>query len=427
MGLDLHVPGRNTALRAVSVVMVPTTLLPVRSGLVSAGSRISFALWFPLTVYAVARLIDAVFIMIAARHQIDLPVGGNVYGSVTSNWDGQWYARIAAQGYPSTIPRDVNGHAIQNEWGFYPVYPFLVGAIMRISGLGFTVVAPILSTLLGAAAVTVMFRLVCQVAGRFAASATVILTCTYMAAPAMQIAYTDSLGLLLVCTALLLLVNRRYGWLVPVLLALALTRAVALALVPVLVVHGLSRYRRRAVEPFPVRDRWRLVSLAGLAVGVTGLWPTIAAVTTGDLKAYTETMSAWGKTGQLPVLIEFPAFAWAQGGVVGLLALLSIIGFIATIVLRSGARAWGPEVRAWAGFYPLYLLLATAPGSSNVRHLLLAFPLLWPFPDEATSAGDRRRRTAMVVVLAIFGLLTQWVWISQFLVLTGPPKGRPYP
>ena len=138
-------------------------------------------------------------------------------------------------------------------------------------------------------------------------------------------------------------------------------------------------------------------------------------------------MSAWGKTGQLPVLIEFPAFAWAQGGVVGLLALLSIIGFIATIVLRSGARAWGPEVRAWAGFYPLYLLLATAPGSSNVRHLLLAFPLLWPFPDEATSAGDRRRRTAMVVVLAIFGLLTQWVWISQFLVLTGPPKGRPYP
>jgi hypothetical protein len=408
--------------------MAPTTLSTVPSGLAAARSRISFATWFPLTVYAVARLVDVVFIMIAARHQIDLPVGDNVYGSVTSNnWDGQWYSRIADNGYPSTIPRDVNGHAIQNEWGFYPVYPFFVGAIMRISGLGFTVVAPVLSTLLGAAAVTVMFRLVSQVAGRFAACATVLLTCTYMAAPAMQIAYTDSMGLLLVCSALLLLVNRQYGWLVPVLVTLALTRAVALAFVPVLVVHGLSRYRARAVDPFPIRDRWRLAALAGLAVAVTGLWPTIAALTTGDLKAYTETMSAWGKTGQLPVLIEFPAFAWVYGGVPGVAGLLAIIALIATIALHRGARAWGPEVRAWAGFYPLYLLLATAPGSSNVRHLLLAFPLMWPFPDEAISASDRRRRAALVAVLAIFGLLAQWIWISEFLVVSGPAKGRPFP
>ena len=138
-------------------------------------------------------------------------------------------------------------------------------------------------------------------------------------------------------------------------------------------------------------------------------------------------MSSWGKTGQLPVLTQFPVFAWTAGGALGLAALLGIIALIATIVLRRGARAWGPEVRAWAGCYPLYLLLATAPGGSNVRHLLLAFPLMWPFPDEATSMSDRRRRIAVVAILAICGLLTQWVWISQFLVLTGPPKGRPFP
>jgi len=112
---------------------------------------------------------------------------------------------------------------------------------------------------------------------------------------------------------------------------------------------------------------------------------------------------------------------------VGLAGLLGIIALIATIVLRSGAGASCPEVRAWAGFYPLYLLLATAPGGSNIRHLLLAFPLMWPFPDEATSTSHRRQRIAVVAILAICGLLTQWVWISQFLVLTGPPKGRPFP
>jgi hypothetical protein len=208
---------------------------------------------------------------------------------------------------------------------------------------------------------------------------------------------------------------------------LALTRAVVLAFVPVLVVHGISRYRRRFVEPFPELDRWRVVGLAGLGVAVTGLWPAIAAVTTGDPTAYTQTMSSWGKDGQLPVLIQFPVVAWTEGRAVGLAVLLGVIALIATIVLRSGAGAWGPEVRAWAGSYPLYLLLATAPGGSNVRHLLLAFPLMWPFPKESTSTSERRRRIAVVAILAIGGLLTQWVWISQFLLLKGPPERPPFP
>jgi hypothetical protein len=248
-----------------------------------------------------------------------------------------------------------------------------------------------------------------------------------MAAPAMQIAYTESLALLLLCTALLLLRNRRYGWLVPVLVSLALTRAVVLAFVPVLVVHGISRYRRRSSEPFPRLDRWRVAGLACLGVAVTGLWPTIAAVTTGDPAAYTQTMSSWGSTGKLRVLIEFPAFAWTEGGAVGLTVLSLLIGLAAALVLRGGARAWGPEVRAWAGFYPLYLLLATAPGTSNIRHLFLAFPLMWPFPEETASTSDRRRRAAMVACMAICGLVMQWAWISEWLVLTGPPQGRPFP
>ena len=445
MGLGFYFLGRNGPVRAVSVTMLPLTVSPVRSRLAATSSRIriDYSLWFPLTVYAIVRLVDVVLILIAARHQIALPQGAtglagyNIwepspaspgYGSVASNWDGQWYFSIATHGYPTTIPRDTAGHALQNQWGFYPAYPLLVGAIMRISGLDFMVVAPILSILLGAAAVTVMFRLVSQSLGRFAASATVALTCTYMAAPAMQIAYTESLALLLLCTALLLLRNRRYGWLIPVLVTLALTRAVALAFVPVLVVHGISRYRRRTVEPFPTLDRWRVAGLACLGVAVTGLWPAIAAITTGDPAAYTQTMSSWGgTTGKLRVLIQFPVFALAEGGAMGMAVLIGIIGLTAAIVLRRGAAAWGPEVRAWAGFYPLYLLLATAPGSSNIRHLLLAFPLMWPFPEEATSTSERLRRTAMVAIMATCGLLTQWVWISQFLVLTGPPESRPFP
>jgi hypothetical protein len=409
----------------------------MRSRLASASVGKSYQVWFPLTVYAIARLVDLVFVLLAARHQIAIPAGATNlagyhiwepspaspgYGDVASNWDGQWYFNIASRGYPTSIPRDAAGQVVQNPWGFYPIYPLIAGAIMRVSGLGFTVVAPILSFLLGAGAVIVIFRLINQGSGRFAASATVLLTCTYMAAPAMQIAYTESLALLLIGTALLLLRNRRYGWLVPVLVTLALTRAVALAFVPVVVVHGVVRYRRRSVDPFPLPDRWRVVGLVCLSVGVTGLWPAIAALRTGDPASYTQTMSSWGTTGKLPVLIQFPTFAWAEGGALGLAILLAIIGLIALIVLRRGARAWDPEIRAWAGFYPLYLLLATAVSTTNIRHLFLAFPLIWPFPDEPGTTAGRRRTLALVALLAILGLLMQWVWISQFLILDGTGK-----
>lgn len=428
--------GRSSAPSLSDLQRDPTREAPVLERL----SRLSFAIWFPLVVFTATRVIDALLILIAARHQIALSGlidGYHVtlpspaapgYSTVAANWDGQWYLSIATHGYPSVIPRDAAGHVVQNAWGFYPAYPFLVGALMRVTGLGFTVAAPILSFLLGGAAVVVMFRLVNQTAGRFAASATVMLVSASMAAPVMQIAYTESLALLLLCTALLLLRNRHYGWVIPILMMLALTRAIALAFVPILVVHYISRYRRRLVEPFPRVDQWHVAGVACFAVAVTGLWPVIAAITTHDPVAYTETMSSWGgTTGKLQVLIAFPTFAWAKFGVLGLAGLLCIISMTAAIALRRQASAWGPEVRAWAGFYPFYLLLATPAGSSNIRHLFLAFPLMWPFPEKANSRTDRIRRLAMVAFLATCGLLMQWVWISKFLVIAGPPDTRPFP
>src|ERR1035437_8682648 len=131
------------------------TTSPLRSRIPAASSGNSYQGGFPLTVYAITRLFDVVLILVAARHQVDLPQGGT-YGSLASSWDGHWYLSIASHGYPTTIPRDPGGHALQNQWGFYPLYPFIVGAIMGITGAGFMAAAPTLSLLLGAGAVIVM-------------------------------------------------------------------------------------------------------------------------------------------------------------------------------------------------------------------------------------------------------------------------------
>ena len=107
---------------------------------------------------------------------------------------------------------DAQGHVVMNSWAFYPLDPVTAGLISRATGLGFTTVAPLLNLVLGAIAVLVMYRLLSMSLNRFAASATVLVTCAFMSAPAMQLSYTEGLALLLVCLSLLLLRTRHYAW-----------------------------------------------------------------------------------------------------------------------------------------------------------------------------------------------------------------------
>jgi hypothetical protein len=104
----------------------------------------------------------------------------------------------------------------------------------------------------------------------------------------------------------------------------------------------------------------------------------------------------------------------------GLIVLLTI-----GIAVRPGARAWGPELRSWSIAYPAYLLLTTVPGPSVVRWLLLAFPLMWPFPEPPATASERRLRVGLIAGLAVVGLILQWVWVSSFLAATTPSVRYP--
>ena len=86
--------------------------------------------------------------------------------------------------------------------GVLPAVPARRGApVETLTGLGFTAVAPLLSLALGAAAVLLLTGSCAGPPAGSAASATTLLTCTFMAAPALQLDYTESLALLLVCAA----------------------------------------------------------------------------------------------------------------------------------------------------------------------------------------------------------------------------------
>jgi hypothetical protein len=381
------------------------------------GTPLRFALWFPLAVYIVSRLVTAVFLVVAAG-----PGGRSGYAELATTWDGEWYRQIAAHGYPSSLPVNLDGRVEPNAWAFSPLYPLTVRALMALTGLDFSFVAPTLSLLLGAAATVVLFVLLERAVSRFYACAVVVLTCTFMAAPVMQIGYTESLALLLLVSALLLLRERRYIAVAALLLLLALTRPVLLAFIPVVAAHGVSRWRAHPSDPFPTRDRSALVLLTGWCIATTALWPVIVGLVTKDVFGWTKTHDAWQTPPRFAAGLGWPEsflfhFGWLAVAMLAFVVILTL-----GMGLRTGARAWGPELRAWAVAYPAYLLLATTPGASAIRWMLLAFPLMWPFPEMATTSAERRLRTALIAGIAFVGLVMQWVWVTSFLAAS-PPSG----
>lgn len=385
---------------------------------------------FALGVYALTRLFVVAAVVIAGRHQIAIPASlpeyhssvptGSApgYWTIMTNWDGQWYGDIATHGYPAVLPVDAAGNVVQNAWGFYPAYPLLVGGLMWVTGLGFTLVGPAVSLILGAVAVVVLFRLVQDALGVTAARTATVFTCTFMSAPALQTAYTESLALLLLCSTLLLLRRRRYVWTVLAILLLALTRNVVLAMAPVVLLHGAVRWRARADGQFPTSDRIAVGCLAGLSVAAAGLWPAIAAVVTGDSSAYTQSMAAWG--GGLRVLVAWPRTLFNASGPAGLVVFFVLLFCFFGLLARPAARRWGPELWGWAVAYPCYLLVATDVGPSTLRHLLLGFPLSLMAIDFLRSMSSRIVQTCVLTITVCGGLALQWFWVADFLVVTDP-------
>jgi len=186
---------------------------------------VPLSIWLPLTIFVLTRLYGVLIIAIAARHQVALPSPDHPgvyqftahpdspgYLALITNWDGQWYERIATDGYLLPSPDDPDPRETLWTFAFLPVFPLAVGAMMALTGLSFGVSATVVNLVAGGAAMVVMFALVERTAGRFAAFVAVLISCCFVAAPLFQAAYSESLSLLLVCTVLLLLAKRRYGW-----------------------------------------------------------------------------------------------------------------------------------------------------------------------------------------------------------------------
>lgn len=108
-----------------------------------------------------------------------------------------------------------------------------------------------------------------------------------------QVAYPETLFLLLIMLAILCLQHRRYAWLYAIIPVMAFVRPGVLAFALMLGLFGVWRWNSRQREPLAKYESAHIASLAALATAVGFSWPLIAAWSTGQWNAYLQTELSW--------------------------------------------------------------------------------------------------------------------------------------
>ncbi|QAY61878.1 hypothetical protein ET475_14155 [Microbacterium protaetiae] len=342
-------------------------------------------------------------------------------GTLLMGWDAQWYWYIAVHGYPSSLPLDEAGQVTQNQWAFMPVYPYLA-RLLGGTGIGWQVAAILISLVSGYLAALVLYLLLRPRIGAIASMWAVVFFANAPLAAMFQVAYAESLFLLMLFAALWLVARRRYAWLYPLVLLMAFTRPGALAFALFLALHGIVRWVRRRDERLRPSEVVHIV-LNGLLAAIAGFaWPVIAAAVTGRADAYMATELSWRRgwiTGDDGSFAPFRGFwdaaafwfgQWGLGATAGYIALGALVVLIAALLLFGPrVRRLGTDVRLWSASYLLYLFAVFFPQSSVFR-LLLPLSPLWG------AAAVPRSRTWRCGVLAAC-VVGQWWWIYNMYAL----------
>jgi hypothetical protein len=370
-----------------------------------------------LAVYAASRILTSVLMLAAARTQIASPwaPASPSLLAFSTFWDTGWYRTILERGYPSSLPVDAAGHVQPNAWAFMPVYPAVVRAVEVVTGASFEQAAVAVSVVAGAGAMLVLHRLLSRFLPGSAAMTAVALASVAPVSPLFQIGYAESLQTLVLLTALLLLVDRRYLALLPVVVLLAFTRPLGVAFAFALVLHGIHRLRTSRADPFPTVERVRVVVVTAVAGAAALAWPAIAGIRTGSPTAYTDTELAWrasytGYRHLVPFQAWFDGGGFWMGGPLGVVAVLVVVAGFAGVLLLPAVRALGPDLRIWVLAYGVYLLAVFFPQSSLFRLLLPMIPLA------GALALPRSRAYRVALLLAAVAL--QWVWIDVLWRMT---------
>ncbi len=383
-----------------------------------------------LVVYATARALTTALMLLSSamapadgRHGANPPLRAYVVG-----WDGAWYREIALNGYPTVLPTNDAGQVVENAWAFMPVYPFLarlLAALVPGAGFGSDDVwavagawawcALLISLLAGYGACFVLYALLRHRLGASAAMWAVALFACNPFALLFQVAYAESLFLLLIFCAILCLEHRRWWFLYPLAIVMAFTRPGELALPLTVALFGIWRLFHRREQPLHRAEVAHILGVGAVGTAAGFAWPVIVTAVTGSATGYLDTELAWRRGWVDGAEGFFPGEGWIHGaqawagiwgvptGLVLALVLVLAVGAVG-VFFTPAVRRLSLEARLWCASYLVYVALVVFPQSSAPR-LLLPVAILCG----AVAAIPLGRFARLTVLLGSIAL--QFVWL----------------
>lgn len=328
-----------------------------------------------------------------------------------SGWDAHRYAMIAAAGYPVALPLDPQGTVEVNNWAFLPVFPFLERVVSDATATPWQFAGVVLSVGASCAATLVLYALLRRVTVPRAAWWAVVLFSFGPVSFILVLGYAESLSLLLIFSALLLAVRRKYLLITPLGVMAAFTRPGALALSLALGILLLVRIMRRREDPISRPQMTGLVVSALATAAASFAWPIIADAATGRPGAYIQTEMAWWVPylggGRLIPLVPGVLMGWTWLGAAGALTVIVITVALFRWILSAPVRALGLEIVAYVASYVLYLFVVFLPTQSIVRVALPLSPLL---ADSRLSATRRRRLWTIGISISLQAAAVYFLW-----------------
>ena len=346
----------------------------------------------PLLLFGATRIVQMVFITWLA------PGGGPSIKDRLLAWDGDWFMRVATEGYPHTYSYDVAGHMVGNGLAFFPAYPLMIRGLWKL-GMPADVAALSISWIAGAVAVALLYLLGAELADRRVGLALTVLFAAQPMSVVLSMGYTESLFSALVIG--MFYAAYRRAFLVAGVLGLgaALTRPTGLAAAVGLAVAGALAVRARTVVP------WRAVVGAVVALAGVPAFLLWVANRVGDLNAwFTIQTAGWGTTfdwGSSTWNFLYVAFHQGNGWVQVSVALILVTGIVAAAL--AVRRTWPPI--AVYGVLALILVVGQAGYYHSKPRLLL--PVLLTIIPAAYLAA-RARLSAAVLGLTAYALFGLW-------------------
>lgn len=329
-------------------------------------------------------------------------------------WDCPWYVHLAEVGYDGfPTPNLING----GNWAFFPLYPLLVGALIKLTALPTMLVATATSIALSVGAVRLAWPLLSRNLYAYTLFAVFLLAGPFSIY--FTTFYTEVLFLFL--TVCVFAALRKRQFLLAGLLAagLSATRIVGVFIVFAMLVEVWLAHRERGGtwRDFVPAVFRRPDILLGFALAPLGLFAYMAFLyfRMGDALAFQHVQRAWGRPFGLP-----PVFVWnalLQGPKEGwlptpsqILGVTTIVGYLLSILLLVKRRF------AMATYA---LVALTLPLFAGMASMLRFVSGLAPVPLLLCELLARNRVVFAIALLLL--LVGAWFgtvgWLTEYLAL----------